>query len=329
MAQWFDATQLSARYIEGHTVAILGYGNQGRTHALNLRDKGIKVVVGTREGGRGWIQALEDGFNPGPICDTVPLAAILAMALSDVPMADVYTSEVAPAMQAGQTLVFVHGFNIVYGRIKPPADCDVILASPKGSGHSLRQAHIEGKDLPSLVAVHQDYTGNALKTALGYSAGIGCGQRSLLTSFNEETETDLFGEQVVLCGGIPSLIEAGFNTLVDAGYQPEAAYFECVYEAKLIIDLMMAKGLNGMRKAISDTAEWGGYLTGDLIIDQRAKNSMRTTLARIQDGSFAAQWIREAKDGQALQKYREIAAENRVDPVWAEIGGAKKATKPS
>lgn len=319
MAHFFAPAQADVSNLDGRTVAVLGYGNQGRSHALNLRDSGIDVHVGARPGHAGWRAASEDGFSPLKIQDTAD-ADLVMLALSDVPMAEVFREDIQPALRAGQMLLFCHGFNLRYGLILPPANCDVAVVSPKGSGHSLRKAFVSGNTLPCLVALHQDATGTAIPKALAYAKAIGCGQLMVESTVAEETETDLFGEQVVLCGGLMELVDAAFGTLLEAGYQPEAAFFECVYEAKLIVDLLMARGPDGMQKAISDTAEWGGYLAGRQVITEESRAAMRRLLNEIRSGRFAQEWRAETDQGSPRLKAERTAREGgRLNQVWAEL----------
>lgn len=321
MATTYDSKSMSVDILRSKTISIIGYGNQGRAQALNLRDQGLSVTVGARAGS-GFDQAIADGFQPTSISGAATSGEIVVMALSDMPMAEIYESEISPNLRAGSYLIFAHGFNILYNLVRPAANINVALVSPKGSGHSLRKSFSERVPLPSLIAVHQDPSGDALSHALAYSAGIGCGSLAVQTTFREETETDLFGEQVVLCGGIPELIENAFNTLVEAGYQPEAAYFECVYEAKLIVDLLLSRGLDGMRKAISDTAEWGGYTVGPQVINGESRAAMRTALNAIRAGHFAKTWIAESKSGAQMASFRSQSAQNAIDPVWKRLNEA-------
>lgn len=319
MAQFFRSSDVPPNYLQGKRIAIVGYGNQGRTHALNLRDSGHDVRVGARPEGAGWQAAASDGFAPVEI-PAASQSEIVMLALSDVPMAEVFRDQVAPSLGPGQTLLFCHGFNLRYRQIVPEPGIDVGVVSPKGSGHSLRAAFEGGRSLPSLVAVHEDASGNALNTVLAYSSAIGCGDLMVLSSVAEETETDLFGEQAVLCGGIMEMLKSAFAILVEAGYQPEAAFFECVWEAKLIVDLLLARGLDGMRTAISDTAEWGGYLAGPAVINEESRKAMRKLLADIRDDSFAQTWLDEANSGATrLSAFRKSEQNSELELVWRNL----------
>ena len=279
-------------------VAVLGYGSQGHAHALNLHDSGIDVVVGLRAGSPSWSTAEEASLQVATTSEAVRGAQLVSMLLPDQVQPRVYADDVASALEPGAALLFAHGFNVQYGRIAPPAGHDVIMVAPKGPGHIVRRLFQEGWGTPALVAVQQDATGKALQRALAYGAGIGAARAGIIeTTFKEETETDLFGEQAVLCGGLSTLIQDGFETLVEAGYQPEIAYFECLHEVKLIVDLVYEGGLSWMRHSISDTAEWGDYLSGPRIVDEGVRERMRQVLSEIQNGSFAKEWIGEADQG--------------------------------
>ncbi len=278
--------------------AVIGYGSQGRSHALNLRDSGLDVVVGLYEGSRSWDQADADGMTVKLTPEAVEGADVIMVCTPDGPMAGIYAETIAPSLKQGQCLLFCHGFNILYGLIKPPADVDVALVSPKGAGPGVRRLYEECRGVPALVAVEQDATGTAHARALGYAWGLGSARTAIFeTTFKEETETDLFGEQAVLCGGVPELCKAAFETLVEAGYQPEAAYFECIHEIKLIADLLYERGIEGMREKISDTAEWGGYETGTRVVDDRVRETLRDVLSHIQSGRFARDWTEESNSG--------------------------------
>ena len=306
--------------IKGKTVAVIGYGNQGRAHSLNLRDRGIEVVVGQRRGGKGWEDAVSDGFKPTSLVEATSQADFVMLALPDESMAEVYEEQIARAMAPEKTLLVCHGFSIHFGFLKPREDIDVVLAAPKGSGASLRKEVSEGRSMAGLVAVHQDVSGQALETALSYTWGIGCHSTVIHTTFEEECVTDLFGEQAVLCGGIPELIKAAFETLVEAGYSPESAYLECLHEAKLITDLLYERGLSGMREAISDTAEWGGYHAGRRLIDESVKERMRDVLREIRSGKFAEEWVAESKGGKGkLHRLREEESRHAVEDVGQRL----------
>jgi len=286
--------------LEGKTVAIIGYGSQGHAHALNLRDSGVSVVVAERQSGStGWEKAKQDGFSVMTSAEATKAGDIIMMLVSDELQPIVYENEIAPNLVAGKALAFAHGFNVHYGEIEPPADIDVFLAAPKGPGHTVRGQFVAGKGVPSLVAVHQDATGNAKEIALAYIAGIGGARAGVLeTNFKEETETDLFGEQAVLCGGVVDLMRCGFEVLVEAGYSPESAYLEVIHELKLIIDLVNKAGISGMNYSISNTAEYGEYVSGPRVLPaDETKARMREVLADVQDGTFAKNWLQENKDG--------------------------------
>lgn len=320
------AKDIDPSLIQSRKVAVIGYGNQGHAHALNLRDNGIEVRVANRKDGKGWQRAIQDGFEPLEMPEATAWADVVMLALADVPMRDIFSQHIEPNLRPGQTLLFAHGFNIVYNLIAPPSTINVALVSPKGAGYKLRQEYLAGSGLCSMVAVHQDVTGDAQALALSYAWGIGAvSGGSLQTTFREETETDLFGEQTVLCGGIPELIKAAFDTLVSAGYSPEAAFFECMHEAKLITDLLYKGGLKFMRESISDTAEWGGYQVGPKIIDDHAKATMAKALEEIQDGTFAKRWMLENESGQTnLLKIRNEEAQHPVE----DVGNVLRAGMP-
>ena len=277
-------------------VAIIGYGSQGHAHAQNLRDSGVQVIIGQRPGGPNWQLAREHGFEPVSAAEAAKKADLIQILVQDQYQPKVYQEEILPNLTAGKTLVFGHGFNIHYNQIVPPKDVDVVMIAPKGPGHLVRREFEKGGGVPCLVAIHQDATGQALGKALAYAAGVG-GTRSgvLETTFAEETETDLFGEQAVLCGGVSELIRAGFETLTKAGYQPEIAFFECMHELKLIVDLLYEGGFKKMHHSISDTAEYGDYVTGPRVINEESRKAMQKVLEEIQDGTFARNWILENK----------------------------------
>jgi ketol-acid reductoisomerase len=294
MAKMYYEKDCNFELMKGKTVAVVGYGSQGHAHALNLRDSGVSVVVGLYEGSKSAKAAKEAGLEVLNTADAVKKADITMVLVNDEKQAALYSSDIAPNLKPGSALAFAHGFNIHYGQIVPPADVDVIMVAPKGPGHTVRSQFNEGKGVPCLMAVHQDATGNAKDVALAYAMGIGGARPGVLeTTFKEETETDLFGEQAVLCGGVTELMKAGFDTLVEAGYQPESAYFECLHEMKLIIDLAVQGGLSYMRYSISDTAEYGDYSTGRRIITEETRKEMKKVLSEIQDGTFARNWILE------------------------------------
>ena len=284
--------------IKGKKVAIIGYGSQGHAHALNLKDSGVNVVIGLYEGSKSWAKAEAQGLKVMTSTEAAKAADIIMILINDEKQAALYKESIAPNLTAGKTLMFAHGFNIHFGLIKPPADVNVAMVAPKAPGHTVRSEYQAGKGTPCLVAVEQDATGDALDIALAYAAGIGGARAGVLeTTFRTETETDLFGEQAVLCGGVCELMKAGFETLVEAGYAPENAYFECVHEMKLIVDLINEGGFAKMRYSISDTAEYGDYRTGKRIITEETRKEMKKILREIQDGTFASEWIQENRAG--------------------------------
>ena len=294
MAKMYYQQDCDMQKILGKTVAIIGYGSQGHAHAQNLRDSGVKVIIGLYEGSKSAVRAKEAGFEVYTTPEAVKKADLVMILINDEKQAALYKNDVAPYLRPGMTLAFAHGFNIHFKQIVPPADVNVIMIAPKGPGHTVRSQYIEGKGVPCLIAVEQDATGDAHDIALAYSLGIGGARAGCLdTTFREETETDLFGEQCVLCGGVTALMQAGFDTLVEAGYKPENAYFECIHEMKLIVDLIFEKGFAGMRYSISDTAEYGDYTIGPRIITEETKKEMRKVLSEIQSGAFARNWILE------------------------------------
>lgn len=298
MAKIYYENQADLGQLKDKKVAIIGYGSQGHAHALNLKDSGVDVRIGLYEGSKSWPKAEADGLRVVSNAQAAAEADIIMMVLPDPIQAKVYEQDIAPNLKAGDTLMFAHGFNIRYGFIQPPANVDVSMVAPKAPGHRVREVFKEGSGVPALVAIHNDASGNALANALAYAKGIGSTRAGVLeTTFTEETETDLFGEQVVLCGGVSELVKAGFQTLVDAGYQPEIAYFECLHELKLIVDLMYQGGLNYMRYSVSDTAEWGDYKSGPRVITDEVKKAMKQILSEIQSGAFAEEWMDEYHSG--------------------------------
>ncbi len=302
-------------------VTVVGYGSQGHAHALNLHDSGVDVAVGLREGSGSWAAAEEAGLAVATVAEAVRGAQVVSILLPDQVQPDVYEAEIAPNLEPGAALLFAHGFNVHYGRIDPPAGHDVIMVAPKGPGHIVRRLFTEGYGTPALVAVAQDASGNALALSLAYAAGIGATRAGVIeTTFVEETESDLFGEQAVLCGGVTELVRLGFETLVEAGYQPEIAYYECLHELKLIVDLMYEGGLSGMRFSISDTAEYGDLTRGPQVIDDHVRQNMRKLLSDIREGSFADEWIGQMKTGEPrLKELRSRAAEERIEEVGREL----------
>lgn len=282
----------------GKKVAIVGYGSQGHAQAQNLRDSGVDVIVAELEGTPNHNLAVKHGFNPVTAEQAAEQAGVIQILLPDEIQKKVYESAIAPKMKQGKALVFSHGFNIHFEQIQPPAEIDVYMVAPKGPGHLVRWEYEKGAGVPALIAIFQDASGHARDLALAHACGIGAGRAGIIeTTFKEETETDLFGEQTVLCGGVTELVKAGFDTLVDAGYQPEIAYFECLHELKLIVDLFYKSGISGMYYSVSDTAEYGGYTRGPRIVDQNTRDRMKAILAEIQNGSFAKEWIQENRDG--------------------------------
>ncbi|MER5731739.1 ketol-acid reductoisomerase [Streptomyces sp. NPDC059917] len=304
MAELFYENDADLSIIQGRKVAVIGYGSQGHAHALSLRDSGVDVRVGLQEGSKSKAKAEEQGLTVVSVAEASAWADVIMILTPDPIQAEVYEASIKDNLKAGDALFFGHGFNIRYGFIQPPADVDVALVAPKGPGHLVRRQYEEGRGVPCIAAVEQDATGKAFDLALSYAAGIGGTRAGVIkTTFTEETETDLFGEQAVLCGGASALVKAGFETLTEAGYQPEIAYFECLHELKLIVDLMYEGGLEKMRWSVSETAEWGDYITGPRVITDATKAEMKKVLAEIQDGTFANNWMAEYKAG--LPKYNE------------------------
>jgi ketol-acid reductoisomerase len=321
LAQVFYDSDADAALLNGKKIAVLGYGSQGHAHALNLRDSGFDVVVGLYEGSKSWDRAVADGLEVASARDAAAQADIIMMLMPDHTQKRVYDESVAPELRAGKTLMFAHGFNIHFGRIVPPADVDVSMIAPKSPGHILRDMYKAGIGVPALIAVHQDASGQARDVALAYAKGLGCTRAGVLgTTFREETETDLFGEQAVLCGGVSALVVAGFETLVEAGYQPELAYFEVLNELKLIVDLMYQGGLKYMRYSVSDTAEYGDYVSGPKIIDERVRESMHQILQDIQSGKFANQWMDENEAGRPnFVQMRNAAQTHQIEDVGDQL----------
>ncbi|HWQ56234.1 MAG TPA: ketol-acid reductoisomerase [Bryobacteraceae bacterium] len=307
--------------LKGRTVAIIGYGSQGHAHALNLRDSGADVVVGARPGSKNWAKAETAGLRVMTAADAAKAAQVIMLLVPDHVQGDLYTKDIAPHMTAGKTLMFAHGFSIHFGQIVPPKDVDVSMIAPKAPGHRVRELFVEGSGVPALVAVHQDASGKALQNALAYAMALGCLRAGVIsTTFKEETESDLFGEQTVLCGGVSALIQAGFDTLVEAGYAPEIAYFECLHELKLIVDLIYEGGLGYMRFSVSDTAEYGDYTRGHRIINEETRAEMRKILSEIQSGQFAKEWIEENRAGRRkFMAMREEGRDSKVEVVGAEL----------
>ena len=321
MATIYYDTDADPKALAGKTIAVVGYGSQGHAHAQNLQDSGFDVRVGLRAGSRSWTAAESAGLRVLDTADAVAEGDVVMILLPDTSHGAVYPTEVAPNLKDGDMLMFAHGFSIHFGTVKPPEGVDVTMIAPKGPGHLVRRTYKEGNGTPALVAVQQDATAKALERALAYGAGIGAAKAGIIqTTFKEETETDLFGEQTVLCGGISELIKSGFETLVAAGYQPEIAYFECMHELKLIIDLIYEGGLSWMRYSVSDTAEWGDYQSGPRVIDEHARETMQQILAEIQDGSFAERWIAQADAGfPEFLRLRSQARSSQLETVGRDL----------
>ncbi len=298
MIQKYYDSDCNLGLLDNKTIAVIGYGSQGHAHAQNLKDSGMKVVVGLRKSSASWAKAEAAGLTVMEVPQAAEAADVVMMLVPDELAADLYNEQVAPHMKEGDILMFAHGFNIHFNFIRPAKDIDVIMVAPKGPGHTVRSQYLEGKGVPSLIAVYQDYSGRAKDYALAYASGIGAGRAGILeTTFREETETDLFGEQCVLCGGVTELMKKGFETLVEAGYAPEMAYFECIHEMKLIVDLINNGGFNFMRYSISNTAEYGDYRTGKRLITDDTKKEMKKVLSEIQDGTFASEFMQEFSAG--------------------------------
>ncbi len=307
--------------LNGKKVAIIGYGSQGHAQAQNLRDSGLDVVVAELEGTANYGLAKDHGFDPTSAAEASSVADVVQILAQDDVQAMLYREEVAPHMTQGKTLVFSHGFNIHFGQISPAAHLDVVMIEPKGPGHLVRSEYEKGAGVPSLLAIHQDASGRALETALAYAKGLGATRAGVIeTTFKEETETDLFGEQTVLCGGVSELVKAGFDTLVEAGYQPEIAYFECLHELKLIVDLFYQGGISFMRYSVSDTAEYGDYSRGKRIITEETRETMREILAEVQSGEFAREWILENQAGRPVfNAQRRMEKEHPIEEVGAKL----------
>ncbi|MBM3376880.1 MAG: ketol-acid reductoisomerase [Betaproteobacteria bacterium] len=307
--------------IKGKKIAIIGYGSQGHAHAQNLNDSGMNVVVGVRKGGPSWAKVEKAGLKVAEVRAAVEGADVVMLLMPDETIASVYQAEIAPVIKQGAALAFAHGFNVHYGQVIPRSDLDVIMIAPKAPGHTVRQTYSQGGGVPCLIAVHQDKSGNARDIALAYASAIGGGKAGVIkTNFREETETDLFGEQAVLCGGTVELIKAGFETLVEAGYAPEMAYFECLHELKLIVDLIYEGGIANMNYSISNNAEFGEYVTGPKVVGPEAKAAMREALTRIQTGEYAKEFILENRAGApTLQSRRRLMAEHQIEQVGEKL----------
>jgi ketol-acid reductoisomerase len=321
MAKIYYDKDARPELVRAKKVAVIGYGSQGHAHALNLMDNGVEVKVGLRPGGKSWQKAQKNGIAVESVADAVKWADTVMLLVPDTDQPAVYAAEIAPNLKAGNTLMFAHGFNIRYGTITPPAEIDVSMVAPKAPGHRVREVFCEGGGTPALLAVHQDTSGKAKDNALAYAYGIGATRAGVLeTTFAEETETDLFGEQAVLCGGVSALVKAGFETLVEAGYQPEVAYFECMHELKLIVDLMYRGGLNYMRYSVSDTAEHGDYTAGPRIISEETRFVMSEILKDIQNGEYARKWIDENNNGRPwFNQQRDQNRTHMIEEVGARL----------
>ena len=320
-AKMYYEADCDVNIIKGRKVAIIGYGSQGHAHALNLKESGVPVVVGLREGSSSAAKAEAAGLTVKSIADAAKWADVVMMTMPDTEQKATYTDHIKRHMKPGKALAFAHGFNVRFKRIKPPKGVDVIMIAPKGPGHLVRRTYTEGGGVPALIAVEQDATGKAKDLALSYAAAIGGARAGIIeTTFAEETETDLFGEQVVLCGGLTSLVQAGFETLVEAGYQPEMAYFECLHEVKLIVDLMYEEGIAGMRYSISDTAEYGDVTRGPRVVTPATKKQMQKILKEIQSGKFAKEWIAESESGRAkFNELRQAGATHQIEEVGKRL----------
>ncbi|MCU0847162.1 MAG: ketol-acid reductoisomerase [Spirochaetes bacterium] len=321
MAKMYYEADADLSILKGKTIAVVGYGSQGHAQAQNLRDSGLNVIVSELPGTDNFKLAESHGFKPVSASEAAATADVIQILAQDHVQAKLYRSDVEPSMKKGKTLLFSHGFNIHFGQIVPTKDVDVIMVAPKGPGHLVRSEYMKGGGVPCLIAVHNDASGKAKQTALAYAKGLGATRAGVIeTSFKEETETDLFGEQVVLCGGASELVKAGFDTLVDAGYQPEIAYFECLHELKLIVDLFYQGGINYMRYSVSDTAEYGDYMSGKRIINDGTRKEMKKILAEIQDGSFARNWIKENEDGRPnFDKIKKEQKDHKIEKIGAEL----------
>ena len=321
MTKLFYDADADVSRLKGRRVAVIGYGSQGHAHSLNLKDSGVDVVVGLRENSRSAEAADRAGLSVASVRDATAQSQLIMILTPDTGQARLYCDHIQPVLSPGKTLMFAHGFNIRFGQIIPPAGVDVSMVAPKAPGHRVREVFQAGGGVPALVAVHQDASGHAFDDALAYAKGIGSTRAgTLITTFEEETETDLFGEQAVLCGGVSSLVKAAFETLVDAGYQPEVAYFECMHELKLIVDLMYQGGLNYMRYSVSDTAEYGDYVAGPRIVDERTRGVMRELLSEIRDGSFAREWIAENDAGlPRFKKTRAAETNQQIEDVGRSL----------
>ena len=331
MAKIYYQEDCDLSLLQDKTIAVIGYGSQGHAHALNLKESGCNVIVGLYEGSKSWAKAEAQGLTVYTAAEAAKKADIIMILINDEKQAALYKESIEPNLEPGNMLMFAHGFAIHFGQIKPPADVDVAMIAPKGPGHTVRSEYLAGKGVPCLIAVQQNATGKAHDLALAYALGIGGARAGVLqTTFREETETDLFGEQAVLCGGVCALMKAGFETLVEAGYEPESAYFECIHEMKLIVDLIYESGFAGMRYSISNTAEYGDYITGPKVVTEDTKKAMKKILSDIQDGTFAKDWLLENQAGcphfmamrkkQAFHQLEQVGAELRKLYSWNDSG---------
>jgi ketol-acid reductoisomerase len=322
MVKMYYDSDCNMGFLDGKTVAVIGYGSQGHAHALNLQESGVKVVVGLRGDSPSCQKAKDAGLKVMEVAEAAKAGDLVMMLVPDEKAADIYAESIAPNLKEGDALMFAHGFNIHFLQITPPKNIDVMMVAPKGPGHTVRSQYQEGKGVPSLIAIHQDFTGRARDLSLAYACGIGAGRAGIIeTTFKEETETDLFGEQAVLCGGVTELMKAGFDTLVEAGYAPEMAYFECVHEMKLIVDLINSGGFAMMRYSVSDTAEYGDYRTGRRIITEETRKEMKKILGEIQRGEFASEWVAENRAGRRAKflATRRVEAAHPVEVVGATL----------
>ncbi len=321
MATMYYDNDADLSLLDGKVVGIIGYGSQGHAHALNLHDSGVKVMVGLYEGSSSKAKAEADGLEVATVAEVAQASDIITLLIPDTTQPSVYRESVLPHLHEGKTLMFAHGFNIHFETVTPPENVDVSMVAPKAPGHRMREVFTRGSGVPGLLAIHQDVSGNAREIGLAYAKGIGCTRAGVLdTTFKEETETDLFGEQAVLCGGVTSLVKAGFETLVEAGYQPESAYFEVLHELKLIVDLMYQGGMDYMRYSVSDTAEYGDYSRGPQVVDDHVKENMKRVLADIQSGAFAKEWITENDEGRPrFNRMRKTDADHQLEKVGSEL----------
>ncbi|MEG0765762.1 MAG: ketol-acid reductoisomerase [Pseudoflavonifractor sp.] len=322
MAKMYYEKDCELGYLDGKKIAVIGYGSQGHAHAMNLRDSGCDVVVGLYKGGKSWAVAEKDGFPVMATAEATKISDIIMILINDERQADMYRADIAPYLTEGKAIAFAHGFNIRYQQIVPPKGVDVFMVAPKGPGHTVRSQYVAGKGVPCLIAVEQNATGSAYKLALAYVAGIGGARAGVMeTTMHDETETDLFGEQAVLCGGVVDLMKCGFETLVEAGYEPENAYFECIHEMKLIVDLINKGGVAAMNYSISDTAEYGEYVSGPRVLPyEETKRNMKAVLNDIQDGTFAGKWIAENKNGRTFfNSKRTLLAQHPMEIVGKQL----------